>query len=377
MGMIQNRFDWDQSSEEVNHHAPLDAKHANADEKVFLQRSTELPWLASRAEPSTYQSLRHLYGCNSVADSSPSILFCASAIDRRCDQTAGQSHCWALDIAECHQPIFVDIINYLVQEPADLFRISCTAATLMIHLEPEVNGLWRGLFQSRWPAFYEYLAYSGVRNWQKLYDVMLAGGCQCTLEVFDREKKQGFAMAAMPAQVQYDPCLDAFIATYISASEVVPEIIPVSEEHRLRFCPPSARAQLQPGRCLHTDHQDDADSVCKRADAYPFKVLQGLDALEVGQPVELQWKMQAASPFGWWFGQLEDLSLIKDTSEAMVTISFHHFPTTSRWHRLQVRIGGSQIQPCNFGGFTGGLRRVSDAERKHWMRFFPNKALCF
>lgn len=372
MGIIQNRFDWDQSSEE----ASLDAKQTNADEKVLWQRYTDFIWLTSKVDASKYQSLRHLYGCNAVADSSPSNSFRAyqrtSAIHCRC-----QSQCWALEIVECHQPIFVDIINYLVQEPPDLFRISCTAATLMIHLEPEVNGLWRSLFQSRWPAFHEYLAYSGLRNWQRLYAVMLAGGCQCTLEVFDREKKQGFAMAAMPAQVQYDPCLDAFIATYISASEVIPEIIPVNEEHRLRFCPPSARAQLQPGRCLHTDHQDNADCFCKRADAYPFKALQGLHGLEVGQPVELQWKMQAASPFGWWFGQLEDLSPIRDTNEALVTIIFHHFPTTSRWHRLQVRIGGSQIQPCNFGGFTGGLRRVSDAERKHWMRFFPKKALCF
>ena len=33
---------------------------------------------------------------------------------------------------------------------------------------------------------------------------------------------------------------------------------------------------------------------------YPYRVLEGLEGLEVGRNVELQWKMQEGSPFGWW-----------------------------------------------------------------------------
>ena len=37
------------------------------------------------------------------------------------------------------------------------------------------------------------------------------------------------------------------------------------------------------------------------------EVLEGIPELKVGQGVELQWKMQQGSPFGWWFGTVESL----------------------------------------------------------------------
>lgn len=185
-------------------------------------------------------------------------------------------------------------------------------------------------------------------------------------------------MAAMVADVQYQAATDSYLARYLSASEVVPETLPAEEEHRLRHCPASAHGRLQP-RCLQL--------VCPAAwslkkesrsrEGYPHKVLEGFTDLVVGKGVELQWKMQHGSPFGWWYGHLEQLEVEEDGQTAVATITFQHFPTGSRWYRLDVRFGDSEMRTCVFGGFTGGLRGVSDAEAEHWMKFFPKDPVVF
>lgn len=175
-------------------------------------------------------------------------------------------------------------------------------------------------------------------------------------------------MGAMPAQVSYESKKEEFVARYLSASEVVPEYIPLCEVHRLRFCPPSARPQLQPGKY--------SKELSEEAVIYPYRVLEGLDGLVVGKGVELQWKMQYASPFGWWYGHLEHLQ--NDAPAlglATVTITFPHFKRSSLWYRLQVIVGDERMRVCSFGGYTGGLRGVSDEEHKRWMDFFPKKRL--
>lgn len=57
-------------------------------------------------------------------------------------------------------------------------------------------------------------------EWQQLYRETLFGRLECTLEVFDREKKLGFAMAAMAARVQFEMATGGYVARYLSASEV-------------------------------------------------------------------------------------------------------------------------------------------------------------
>jgi hypothetical protein len=293
-----------------------------------------------------------------------------------------------------------------------------------------MDDLWEQLYSARWRAFHDAFRFNGVRDWRRLYEDMIESRCRCTLEVFEREKKLGFDMAAMPAIVSYDGSTNTYAAKYISASEVDAEIIPHSENHRLRFCPTSARNQLQPfhsdrdgrprgksisrqkdkrrsnwlrslsgllgtpvtngcARPRHDDlppHNDDLAQVTCQAGhvasdchpsfavdrtAYPYKVLEGFETLEVGEHVELQWKMQEMSPFGWWFGQLESIQSEPNAKTAIATITFPHFPEYSSWYRLKVCFGDSRIRPCSFGGFTGGIRAVSQAERAHWMRFVP------
>lgn len=274
-------------------------------------------------------------------------------------------------IIDCLQPLLFQITEFLLASPSDLKQISSVSASFSKQLEPQVNSFWESLYIMRWLVFYDALTFQGVCSWRAMYMQTVAGACGCLLEVFDREKRIGFAMSAMPAWVRYDRDLNCYVATYISANKVLPEAIPLVEQHRFRFCPASARQKLRPGYQSCGPGRSPEDILNKPnvpQICYPYKVLEGLNGLQVGQPLELQWKMQAKSPFGWWYGVLEELRLEADG--AMATLIFPHFPANSRWHRLGVRLGGSEIQPCAFGGYTGGVRAVSPEENRHWLRFF-------
>jgi len=258
----------------------------------------------------------------------------------------------------------------------------CCASTQLAKLlqsGPISRAVWRELYGNRWPCFFECLAYQGADDWRGHYRETARGSCEFVLEVFDREKKLGFAMAAMPARVSYLSHYGwgCYVARYLSAHPVPPEMIPACEEHRLRFCPASARAQLRPGgpTCAAQAFEEALrcpEGAAPRQAEYPNKVLRGFEGLQVGGSVELQWKMQSGSPFGWWYGRLDWLQFLQD-GLAQGTIIFPHFPATSRWHRLTVVFGDSQMRECAFGGYTGGVRAMSQSEQLQFMRFFPGE----
>jgi len=295
--------------------------------------------------------------------------------------TAGGAPACGLDLlAECYQPLLFDIMEWLVETPLDLTTFSCElSVTLATQCRPNVSWLWNRLYAQRWPSFHDGFNYTGVQDWRSLYQQTLHGQCVCTLEIFVREKKAGFAMSAMAAEVQYDQGQDCYVANYLSASEVQPEFIPVHEDFRLRFCPSSARSRLQPGLCLGA--KDSLSELLANDRAargeYPYRVLEGTQGLVEGSGVELQWKMQYGSPFGWWYGCLESLKHHESGTVATATITFRHFPSNSRWYRLQVCFGDSEMRTCSFGGFTGGLRSAMEAEHEEWMRFFPSELVVF
>jgi len=285
-------------------------------------------------------------------------------------------------IVECHQPLLFEIASYLAEKPRDFVTFgSLSANSVMTQMDFIANSMWGGMYARRWSAFHECMSYLGAKDWRGLYRDTLAGRCECTLEVFDREKKLGFAMAAMPARAQYEASLDAYIVRYLSASEVLPEKVPAAEGHRLRFCPPSCRDRLQPGFPTAAAQSDArVESVMPESApgaSYPYRVLRGIEGFKVGQGVELQWKMQYGSPFGWWYGNLEAIRTNPDGKTATVTIAFKHFPATSRWYRLEVQFGDSDMRPCSFGGYTGGIRVAAESETRHWMRFFPKEPVVF
>lgn len=288
--------------------------------------------------------------------------------------------------------LLLEVARFLHEE-SEAFSKLCAASSPLAKLQAGSTGAtaWREMYAERWPSFFECLSFQGATDWQRLYRETQAGSVECVLEVFDRQKKVGFAMSAMPAVVGFSarggtsPELvkegrGCYVARYLSASSVQPEMIPISEEHRLRFCPASARPQLRPSAppvaLPPVEPEEPRDAAEETAQEYPNKVLEGFEGLQVGAKVELQWKMQQGSPFGWWFGQLDELSFI-DGGLARGTITFRHFSATSPWYSLSITFGDSQVRECHFGGFTGGVRAVSDWEQKQAMRFFPPQPIDF
>jgi len=263
------------------------------------------------------------------------------------------------------------VVDFIADRPLDAVRLSCqTANFIFTETCMFEHSLWNALYERRWPTFHEALSHESraeVLDWRAQYQETLAGNTKITLEVYHRERKRGFAMSVMPANVSFNVKNNLYMAEYISASQVRPEAIPVSESYRLRFCPPSARERLEPDLVAKPQEQDpEAMSL-----QYPYRVLQGTAGLMPGQSVELQWKMQWGSPFGWWYGTLEAITRETNGPHATATILFDHFPKDSRWYRMEVRFGDLEIQPNDFGGFTGGIRACSDAETRHWNQYFP------
>ncbi|CAK0904400.1 unnamed protein product [Prorocentrum cordatum] len=273
-------------------------------------------------------------------------------------------------IASAFQPVLFNIAGFACSSPEELVALTTqTSKSVAAELTPARNDLWGSLYKQRWPAFHDFLHYQGLQRWDGLYEDTLAGKTEAVLEIFDREKKLGFAMAAMGARVTFEASSRSYVARYLSACEVPPEHIPKREEHRLRCCPPAVRDALRPG-----PPPDPGDPHGPTAGLYLDRVLEGSEGLRPGAGIELQWKMQEGSPFGWWYGRLDALEHDRDGVLATATVTFVHFPSQSRWRTLRVRFGDSQMRPCSFGGFTGGIRSTTEVEQKHWMNFFPRKA---
>lgn len=268
-------------------------------------------------------------------------------------------------------PLVADILGFL-GDPQDVVRICRTVSKSIMEDAAFIYTLqWKQMYRQRWPVFFEaqsYLAKSrrAQVDWQAAYSHTLNGTCMFLLEVFDREKKMGFAMSCMSAKVAWDKTKKSYVAHYQSASQTLPEYIPEQETRRIRFCPASAQVQLSP-ELLPPE----------ASDIYPHRILHGFDSLKVGQGCELQWKMQMGSPFGWWFGTVEAVDRHSNGVTATVTMLFEHFPATSRWYRLRVDVGDGVVRRCAIGGHHGGIRAVAEEERKHWMEFFPKEPLVF
>mmetsp|Transcript_18929 Transcript_18929/g.35481 ORF Transcript_18929/g.35481 Transcript_18929/m.35481 type:complete len:452 (+) Transcript_18929:39-1394(+) len=268
-------------------------------------------------------------------------------------------------------PVMGDIVNYL-EEPLDVVNLCEFTSKTIYHSSKVLRAeQWKRMYAERWPAFFEAQDYlSHVTHtevdWKSMYRHTCAGKSEALLEVYDREKKLGFAMSCMLAKVTWDANTNCYITSYVSASQVLPERIPYHEGYRLRFCRPSAREQLKP------------ELVPPQApDLYGYRVMEDVPELKAGQGIELQWKMQQGSPFGWWFGTVESVARDTMSKKALVTMTFDHFPATSRWRRLQVTVGDGMSRPCAIGGWHGGVRAVTAAEKSEWAKFFPKEPVIF
>jgi len=297
-------------------------------------------------------------------------------------------------LSECVTPLFFELVEYLASSPRDGVPLcGVVSHSFAVLSYPISNALWSVMYMQRWPAFHECMRFYGTVTWKSLYRDTMLGKVTCALEIYHREKIVGFSMSCMPALVHYEQKQDAYSAKYVSATDVPVETIPVTEERRLRFLPSSARCLLAPesdalqpptpkptveasklATAAHSlRRQFQTTPTVRAAKAfYNYTSITGIDeGLRIGGGLELQWKMQPGSPFGWWYGELEDLERLPGASVAKATILFKHFPPHSRWHRMQVVFGDGEIRDSNFGGKTGGIRSTSLELQQHWYGFLP------
>jgi len=275
-------------------------------------------------------------------------------------------------LAERVQPMYGLVSEYLASNPSDFTALLCMSSrSVAWHFKGVGDDrLWRAAYAFRWKAFFDYLRVQKDRRvWRDCYRMTVTGEMSFLLEVHEREKMPGFAMAAMSAWTSFAPASpsrsEGFVVEYVSASAVKPEFIPLEEQHRIRCCPHSVCEQLEPG--VDVDPTEPISDM-----SYPNRVLEGFGGLRVGKGVELQWKMQLGSPFGWWFGRLEALELNAGSSSAVATIVFEQIPKVTRWHRLKVQFGDGVMRHCAFGGYSGGIRGVTAEEEGIWAHFRPD-----
>jgi len=306
-------------------------------------------------------------------------------------------------LSECVTPLFFDLVECLAASPRDCIPLcSIVSHSFAVLGRPISDALWSMMYMHRWPAFHECMRFYDMVTWNPLYQDTMLGKVTCALEIYHREKKRGFAMSCMPALVYYEQKRDAYLAKYVTANNVPLETIPVREECRLRFVPSSARCLLQPEldaaqpptqappkpvhsvaaaklataahspRC-HFLATPALTSLASAANSsYSYTSITGIDeGLRIGAGLELQWRMQSDSPFGWWYGELEDLKRQPGASVAKATIVFKHYPPHSRWYRKQVIFGDGEIRDSSFGGETGGIRSTSLDLQQQWYSFLP------
>jgi len=291
------------------------------------------------------------------------LMLMLKAVRRRGGLVGTAQHLNLTSIAEMTQPLLLNIIEFLADSPWDVVSLcSLTLFSMAAHAKPFANRLWSTLFIRKWPAIYECMRFHGVACWQSLYRDTKRGKTECVLEVYHRAKKQGFIMSAMAAVISYDSTQNSYLATYISRRNVIPEVIPLSEENRLRFVPSFARKLLPelngPNTAVST--------------SYLYRVLEGTNGkLCPGFAVELQWMMQAGSPFGWWYAEIESLQHDQQGNPREASLIFRQFPPHSPWYRMQVTLGVAEKRPCSLGGWVGGLHVLSSEERRRWLTFLP------
>eukprot|EP00929_Paragymnodinium_shiwhaense_P034701 TRINITY_DN18849_c0_g1_i1.p1 TRINITY_DN18849_c0_g1~~TRINITY_DN18849_c0_g1_i1.p1 ORF type:complete len:320 (-),score=89.02 TRINITY_DN18849_c0_g1_i1:539-1498(-) len=258
-----------------------------------------------------------------------------------------------------------DVVSFL-GTPSELVNLSMTSRSVGQQLALEKHPKWEELFQRRFAVLHESMKHMGAGDWRRVYKLTIEGSCACLVEVFHRQKHQAFALTAQAAWVRWDAKAACYSAKYLSAQPTEAEAIPAAEASRLRFCPLAVRDALRPGKMPTPAERQAPDPVFP----YPYRVLPGVDeSLEVGGGVEVQFKMQKDSPFGWWYGRLESLNQDAAGNIATATVAFDQFPEDSCWRQMHVEFGDGKLRSNDLGGFVGGIRACNAKEKSHWQSF--------
>jgi len=274
-------------------------------------------------------------------------------------------------IMECMHTLLSNIGVYLADDAHNVAHlIKLNRATSALNADDQ---FWQDICRLKWPAFYDCLCFKGANKWQPLCKEMWAGRVECTLEVYNQKAHDETPMVAIPARIRYDARCKAYIANKMIAKHIPPEQIPEVEQHRMRFCPLSARQRLQPNTMQLCPMSEKGMEATADSKAYPYRILEGICGLKAGEEVELQWKVQKESPFVWRHAHLEALRKGPHGEHTAILI-FKEFDEESHRYRMEVQFGDSKMRPCEIGrGFTGGLRSVSKDEAERWSHFFPKE----
>jgi len=273
-------------------------------------------------------------------------------------------------IMECMPFLLSNIGVYLADDARDVAHfIKLDRSTSALNADDE---FWQDICCLKWPAFYECLCFKGANKWQSLCKEAWAGRLECTLEVYNKKFCEGTPMVAIPARIRYDARCKAYIAHKMIAKRAPPERIPEAEQHRMRFCPFSVRQRLEPNTMQLCPMSETGMGATADSKAYPYRVLEGICGLKVGEEVELQWKVQQEAPFVWRHAHLEALQKGHDGEHTAILV-FKEFDKDALQYRSEVQFGDSKMRPCTIGGFSGGLRPVSKDEAERWSLFFPQE----
>lgn len=276
-----------------------------------------------------------------------------------------------ISLASLAQGLLSSDVASFFDSPCDLVNLAAVSRSVNEELALATHPKWEEMFARRWHVFHESMTHMGATDWRRIYKLTVEGQCACLLEVLHRQKHKAFALCAQPAWVRWDAKVACYMAKYVSAQPTEPERILVEEAWRLRFCPVEVRGELRPGK-MPTQAEQTGDST--RILPYPYRVLTSVDDnLRVGSGVEVQFKMQKDSPFGWWYGRLDSLHESEETGQRLfsATIAFDQFPEDSCWSQMNVEFGDGRLRSNDLGGFVGGIRPCTEQEQKTWESLFP------
>eukprot|EP00438_Fugacium_kawagutii_P021951 Skav208047 [mRNA] locus=scaffold1124:54024:57670:- [translate_table: standard] len=84
------------------------------------------------------------------------------------------------------EAILFEVSSFLLEEPEDFRRVMLNKVCAF-QLQPFLEILWQGMYQRRWPSFYDCLTHHQAKAWCALYGQTLRGQRDFPLEVFERE----------------------------------------------------------------------------------------------------------------------------------------------------------------------------------------------
>ncbi|KAL6055944.1 F-box domain-containing protein [Balamuthia mandrillaris] len=220
----------------------------------------------------------------------------------------------------------------------------------------EDNTMWKVICQHHWKYFHWEGKPSGIiydeevqgfhpdlrsiDNFKTLFQELLTGKRGYELQVLN--SLSGREMSAYNGKATWDPAQKAFHVEYISAKGTHSSEYLQHCESRMRRIPDD----------LYGD------------DVFQIKSPDPNVVFQIGDEVEIQWRMKPISPFGWWRG------FVKSIDSESILVDFPQFTESNVWRTVTVARDGTERPNGQTRGFIGGIRKVTPHESLLWKQLF-------